>query len=223
MSNKALQERLHTRQQFQIDRIVFFSDAVIAIAITLMVLEIKIPSFGVNASINQIFSRFGNAMIQHLIALIICFGSIGNLWIRHHELFEHITRYNRRLIVVNLFFLFSIMFLPISISFLFTNNNPQQMKVLVFFLNLFLCNVTFYYLLVVVYNKKNRFSTYPVDEHVKKDKWIALRITITFAVASILVIFNAANWVFYPFIALWLLVRIRDRILLSRKSAKVAA
>jgi uncharacterized membrane protein len=33
----------HSRTQFQIDRIAFFSDAVIAIALTLMILEIKIP------------------------------------------------------------------------------------------------------------------------------------------------------------------------------------
>ena len=84
---------LHTRTQFQIDRLAFFSDAVIAIAITILVLEIKIPEVGSNISWTQIKIQYGNKLLMQLIPLFVCFITIGNLWLRHHELFEHIINY----------------------------------------------------------------------------------------------------------------------------------
>src|SRR5882724_13392349 len=122
-----IQHNEHRRTQFQIDRIAFFSDAVIAIAITLMILEIKIPVFGKDASLQQILAKYGGNMTLHVMALLICYISIANLWVRHHGLFEHITNYNKSLIMVNLYFLLTIMLLPVSVSFLFEQNNPPQM------------------------------------------------------------------------------------------------
>ncbi|MGI8951308.1 MAG: TMEM175 family protein [Chitinophagaceae bacterium] len=69
----------HSRTQFQIDRIAFFSDAVIAIAITLLVLEIKIPEFNDNISWAQIKQQYGHKLLIQLIALFVCLITIGNL------------------------------------------------------------------------------------------------------------------------------------------------
>lgn len=98
---KTYREAEHNRTQFQIDRIAFLSDAVIAIALTLMVLEVKIPEFGKDASIWTILIKFGGHIAWHIFALLLGFLTIGNLWIRHHRLFEHIINYNERMIRVS--------------------------------------------------------------------------------------------------------------------------
>ena len=56
---KAHREAEHNRTQFQIDRIAFFSDAVIAIALTLMILEIKIPEMDRDMTIRMILNKYG--------------------------------------------------------------------------------------------------------------------------------------------------------------------
>ena len=63
---KAHREGEHNRTQFQIDRIAFFSDAVIAIALTLMILEIKIPEMGKDISLQMILKTYGWGMILHI-------------------------------------------------------------------------------------------------------------------------------------------------------------
>ena len=130
-------ESTHSRTQFQIDRIAFFSDAVIAIAMTLMILEMKIPELGEHANIRQIIDKYEKSFILHGLALFMGYFSIGNLWMQHHKLFEHIIKYNDRLIRINLYFLFTVMLLPISISFLFSDNQPPYLKFLFYFTNLF--------------------------------------------------------------------------------------
>ena len=115
---------VNERRQFQVDRIAFFSDAVIAIAITLLILELKIPALGKQADWAYIRSHFGHHIITSLLALFLCFYSVGTLWIRHHELFQHIRNYSIRMIRVNLYLLLAIMFLPLSISLALEDNNP---------------------------------------------------------------------------------------------------
>ena len=147
-------ETKHNRTQFQIDRVAFFSDAVIAIAITLMVLEIKIPELGKNITFSQILKQYAESLVLHALALLIGFMTIGNLWMRHHELFEHITNYNKTLVKFNLYFLFTVTLLPITISFLFTANQPHQLQMVFYFLNLFLCSLSYSLILVVIFHKK---------------------------------------------------------------------
>jgi uncharacterized membrane protein len=205
------QHNENRRTQFQIDRIAFFSDAVIAIAITLMILEIKIPAFGRDSSFQQVLAKYGGNMTLHIVALLICYLSIGNLWTRHHELFEHIINYNKSLIKVNLYFLFTIMLLPVSVSFMFEQNNPPQMQMIVFFINLFLCNLIYYLMLRVIYNSKNKFSSIDGTEVAEKSKKISFNVTLMFLMVIVVVIFWR-RWFFIPFIVWPLVTRIAERI-----------
>ncbi|HTQ64334.1 MAG TPA: TMEM175 family protein [Puia sp.] len=218
MDNRHSSIQEHIRTQFQIDRIAFFSDAVIAIAITLMVLEIKIPSFGEHTTLKEILSKYGWLISVHLAALFLSFITIGNLWIRHHELYEHIINYDKRLIKVNLYFLMTIMFLPISISFLFSTNNPPQLRMILYFMNLGLCNLTYYLMLLVVYHRKKNFSAIAATEKTAKNKRMVLGAAIVFVLVSVLVAFNV-NWFYYPFIGWWFFRRIWEGIVKWRKKS----
>jgi uncharacterized membrane protein len=66
-------QNVHSRTQSQIDRLAFFSDAVIAIALTLMILEVKVPELGTQASMQEIFSRYGASILIHGLGLLVAF------------------------------------------------------------------------------------------------------------------------------------------------------
>jgi uncharacterized membrane protein len=195
---KAHRAAEHNRTQFQIDRIAFFSDAVIAIALTLMVLEIKMPEMGKNITLQQILDRYGASMALHTIALFVGFSTIGNLWIRHHQLFEHIINYNHRMMRINLYFLFSVMLLPISIQFLFAPNEPSQYQFIFYFGNLFFCSFTYSLLVREIYHRKNNFSSIqskPKIFKVKEDSYLQC---FVFFVATILLLFDL-SWFYVAF------------------------
>lgn len=92
------------------ERVVFFSDAVFAIAITLLVLEIKPPHL---QELNETALRNG---LLHLLpkfsGFIVSFLIIGLMWIEHHRIFRYITDYDAGLLWRNLLFLLSVSFVP---------------------------------------------------------------------------------------------------------------
>ena len=198
MQDEKTDRDIHLRTQFQIDRIAFFSDAVIAIAITLLVLEIKIPSIGKNITWNKIAATYGNSIFQHLIALLICFATVGSLWIRHHELFEFISGYNKRLIKINLYFLFTVILLPLSISFNLDNGNPPVLRILVLIINVFLCNLLFYFMLFIISHKKNLFYSKSSEAKIIDLKRKTMITTITLLLVGLFCVV-AIKWFYVPF------------------------
>jgi len=108
-----------------LERIIFFSDAVFAIAITLLALEIRIP--GVESSLTE------NELTQALISIWpkylgygIGFMTIGILWMSHHRKFRLIQRYDRNLMWLNLFFLMFIAFIPFPTSIISEYGNRSS-------------------------------------------------------------------------------------------------
>jgi uncharacterized membrane protein len=214
-------ESTHNRTQFQIDRIAFFSDAVIAIALTLMILEMKIPELGEHTNIRQIIDKYAKSFLLHGLALFMGYFSIGNLWMQHHKLFEHIIKYNDRLIRINLYFLFTVMLLPISISFLFSDNQPPYLKFLFYFANLFLCNFSYSLMLLIIYSRKNNFSSLRNESEISIIKRRSLAVSLGFFVAVVLLLFRVNWWyyVFFIFPLLRLFNLVRGRIVKLAKDS----
>jgi uncharacterized membrane protein len=91
------------------ERLAFFSDAVFAIAITLLVLDLK-PTLDPGGG-------FALApMIPNLIGFALSFYVVGRYWLAHHALLATVQSYDRQLLVTNLLFLASIAFLPFPTS-----------------------------------------------------------------------------------------------------------
>jgi uncharacterized membrane protein len=193
-------ENTHNRKQFQIDRVAFFSDAVIAIAITLMVLEIKIPPLH-DITLQELVRKYTGTFILHSAALLICFANIGNLWIKHHDLYEHVINYNHRLIKSNLYFLLTIVLLPVSIAFVFEEDSPMRLKLFAYFINLSLCNLTYYFMLRVIFHQKNNFSALTEKEFITKNKQSTLFAAFIFVFAAVLGLMDV-SWFYAPFFLL---------------------
>ena len=76
------------------ERMTFFADAVIAIAITLLALELPVPR-GVDIKTNaQLWSALAEGR-QEYLAFLISFVVIGTHWSAHHRIFRYVTTIGR--------------------------------------------------------------------------------------------------------------------------------
>ena len=165
-----MSNQLHNelRKEFQLERLILFSDAVFAIAITLLVIEIKIPDDHKNVSDKALLHSLGN-LIPKFIGFLISFMLIGIYWTVHHRMFGLITRYSRKLLLLNLVFLFFVALMPFSTGFYSEYAGPelysQQLKVPMTFYVLNLCCVGFinYLMWIYVTNPKSKVAEPPVD------------------------------------------------------------
>jgi uncharacterized membrane protein len=108
-----------SRTQFQLERFTFFTDGVFAICITLLVIEIKVPSreeLGV-LSDASLWKYLSHASLK-FFGFLISFGIIGHYWSVHHRIFGYAINYTTTLIWINLAFLFSVVLLPFSAGLL---------------------------------------------------------------------------------------------------------
>ena len=96
-------------ESLRFERLTFFSDAVFAIAITLLVLDLKLPP-----------TRDGvlhfEGMTPKFVGFGVSFFVIGIYWLAHHRLFGTLRREDGKLRLINLMFLASIVFLPFPTS-----------------------------------------------------------------------------------------------------------
>ncbi len=107
------------------ERILFFSDAVFAIVITLLVLELKAPhiereGFTESALRHELFE-----LIPKFLGFIYSFFIVGLMWIEHHRIFRYISHYDFGLIWRNMVFLLFVAFIPFPTA-LFSENYFSQ-------------------------------------------------------------------------------------------------
>jgi uncharacterized membrane protein len=103
-------------EEKETNRLEAFSDGVFAVAITLLVLNIKIP--GVDAPASQVpnDAQLWPMVLNEwpmLAAYVTSFATIGVMWINHHRLYTHIKRTNTMLLLLNLLLLLVIVFVPV--------------------------------------------------------------------------------------------------------------
>lgn len=87
-----------------------FSDGVFAIAVTLLVLEIKVPNL-TNATSSEVVTKLLQTF-PHIFSYITSFIVIGAIWINHHALFHFLKRVDRAVLVLNLLLLMCVAFIP---------------------------------------------------------------------------------------------------------------
>lgn len=99
-----------------LERIVFFSDAVMAIAITLLALDLRLPDTTV--ADNDALMKMLAELTPRYFAFVISFAVIGVYWVAHHRMFRFVIRWDRGLVTRNLLFLFFVVQLPFVSSML---------------------------------------------------------------------------------------------------------
>lgn len=92
------------------ERLTAFSDGVVAIAITLLALELPVPPVGTNAEVLHTIA----ADRQVYLTFLISFAVVGGQWFSHHRLFAHIERASGRLLAWNMLWLLTIVVTPFA-------------------------------------------------------------------------------------------------------------
>jgi len=100
----------HPANEGSTTRLEAFSDGVFAIAITLLVLEIRLPEAGIAAH-GGLAAALG-ALWPSYAGYAISFVTIGIMWANHHEVVRLIARVDHGLMVCNLLLLMAISFTP---------------------------------------------------------------------------------------------------------------
>jgi uncharacterized membrane protein len=104
------------------ERIVFFSDAVFAIAITLLALEIRLPVDAAELTDRELWSSL-LAIWPKYLSFIISFLVVGSFWMGHHRRFRFIKRYDNRLLFLNLLMMMAIAFIPFPTAIISESGN----------------------------------------------------------------------------------------------------
>jgi len=141
---RKLESEIH--HEFQLERVILFSDAVFAIAITLMVIELKFPEIGKKVSADEFWDSF-RPLFRNFFAFMVSFFFIGMYWYRHLKLCGLLVDYNRTFITLNLLFLFFIVLFPFSVSTMtHLSNDFFIFPMLIYFGNIFFAMVTHFIL-----------------------------------------------------------------------------
>jgi uncharacterized membrane protein len=97
-----------------VGRVEAFSDGVLAIIITIMVLELKAPEEPGAEHLWRLWPTF--------VAYALSFAYVGIYWVNHHRMFSHAKRVTNGLVWFNLLLLFALSLIPFSTAYLGTQH-----------------------------------------------------------------------------------------------------
>lgn len=122
-----INEEEEIKKEFQLERVILFTDAVFAIILTIMVLDIKLPENFKSPEVGGMQHAI-KLLIMRVIGYLVTFVLVARFWMIHLKLFRYLKDYDRNLIMLNLAFLFSVTLFPFAISTLFTELPGEQMN-----------------------------------------------------------------------------------------------
>jgi uncharacterized membrane protein len=168
-------------QEKEVARIAAFSDGVFAIAITLLALQLEIPSrdsVDVWAAVQDLWPSF--------LSFAISFAVIGAYWVAHHRLYSVIDRYDARLLWLNLLSLFFIVIMPFTTA-LVGEHGDQDASVIVYALTVALAGFANTGMALYALGGR-RLCAADVDENlVKLHIWRGLAIALVFCCSLVLI------------------------------------
>ena len=115
-------------------RLEAFSDGVIAIIITIMVLEIKVPHGEQLADLLPLWPVF--------LSYVLSFANVGTYWVNHHHLLHTIRQVNGPILLTNLNLLFWLSLMPFTTGWM-GENHFAAMPMALYASDLFMCGLSY--------------------------------------------------------------------------------
>jgi len=174
--------------KFQLERILLFSDAVFAIAITLMIIEIKPPHLEHGSSFWDGLNAFLR-LSPIIMGTVLSFYLIGLFWYRHHDLMKHLVKCDAKFVRLNLSLLLSIAFLPFSTAFVF-ENQPAPFPLLIYNMNYAIATFLNYKIYSYSLNPTNGLTSDDVSQEIVKIKRESIFSLGVYTLTSIIAFFT---------------------------------
>jgi uncharacterized membrane protein len=115
---RPLPPHAHTRDGngLEFERVSFFSDAVYAIAMTLLVVELGVPAVTGDVADPQAMLAALSDKVPEMVSFFLGFVLIGRYWLAHHQFWSNLRAADQSLIGINLVYLAFVAFLPFPVS-----------------------------------------------------------------------------------------------------------
>jgi len=108
------------RPDHPLERLIFFSDAVFAIAITLLIIDVHAPHLP-RGSNDAAYLQALADLLPSLLGFFVSFFVIGAFWAGHHRAFALAGHHSEKLTGPNLMMLCTVVFMPFSTAFMSSN------------------------------------------------------------------------------------------------------
>jgi uncharacterized membrane protein len=210
------------KKEFQLERMILFSDAVFAIAITLLAIEIKVPELNRHTATDEQLGYELGELIPKFIGFFVSFFIIGLYWTIHHRMFGFVVNYTSRLLWLNLIFLLAVVLMPFSTAFYSVYiirllNTP----VIIYVVNIVFLGVMNFILWLYMTHPKRHLVEGLSKEEKKYFSIRAITVPIVFIVIALVYLFispHVAIWVPPVIPLLMRILRWRYRNLQSKKA-----
>jgi len=134
------------------NRLENFSDGVFAIAVTLLILNVRIP-LNLDKYTNRELNHMLLEMLPHLLSFAFSFLVIGVFWVSHHRVFSFVTVLNNTLLWLNIIYLLFVAIIPLTSSLI--SENPFLLSSVLFYTsNLFIIAIMHLILLEYILNHR---------------------------------------------------------------------
>ncbi|MBV9989609.1 MAG: DUF1211 domain-containing protein [Chitinophagaceae bacterium] len=158
-------ESIH--KEFELERMILFSDAVFAIAITLLIIEIKFPQLPEGYRMGPDLWQFLKPTLKEFLAFALSFFFIGVSWARHLKMFRYLRAYNDRVIFLNLFSMFFIVTFPFSASAFFHFRPDFMFPMVIYFGNVMMIFTANFLLSLYIFKRNTHLSVPGFDAEKK--------------------------------------------------------
>jgi uncharacterized membrane protein len=187
------------------ERVIFFSDAVIAIAITLLALALPLPAAKNSTTNRQLLNALW-ADHEGYLAFLISFAVIGNHWAVHRRMFRYVNRLNGTLIRLDMIWLLMMIITPFATRIL-TGNGGFGVRFTIYTLVQVIAS-TCLLLMGREIRDKGLMRTDAPESARHPENSHTLTLVVVFLI-SIPVAFAAGQWAF----ALWVAIPVLGRVL----------
>jgi TMEM175 potassium channel family protein len=183
------------------NRLEAFSDAVFAVAITLLVLELSVPVG------DELWHELKDEW-PSFAAFFVSFWVIGIIWVNHHAVIDHIARADRGVLYLNLLLLMTVVFIPFSTALLaehLKSGADEEIAAAVYSGAFLAMAISYGLLWTYITNRRELLGVALTDEEIRRttvtfligNPFYALAVVISFISPAVVLVINGLLAVYY--------------------------
>lgn len=198
------------------DRLVNFTDAVVAIAATLLILPVVEAAAELGSRDAE---NFLERMVPELVMFVVSFAIIANFWLEHHRLFRLIDKFDTFLIFFNFVWLFGIVIMPVPTALIVEGNADDVVAVAFYIGNMILISLMHF----VMCNHVRRHPEFEHGASATSNRWLGSLVSTCLLVLALiagLVIPEVGLWGLGVMFFIPVTVRLIRRIVPARKTTR---